>query len=65
MIRVNGISREEGAGLVLSEFLERAGYVQDRIAVERNGELVRRAEYANLVLAAGDTLEIVQFVGGG
>lgn len=65
MIRVNGISREEAAGLILSEFLERAGFVQDRIAVERNGELVRRAEYANLVLEVGDTLEIVQFVGGG
>ncbi|MFB0957438.1 MAG: sulfur carrier protein ThiS [Clostridiaceae bacterium] len=65
MIRVNGISREEAAGLILSEFLEQAGFVQDRIAVERNGELVRRAEYANLVLEAGDTLEIVQFVGGG
>ena len=65
MIRVNGISREEAAGLILAEFLEQAGFAQDRIAVERNGELVRRTEYANPVLAAGDTLEIVQFVGGG
>jgi thiamine biosynthesis protein ThiS len=38
---------------------------QDRIAVERNGEIVRRAEWAATVVRNGDRFEIVHFVGGG
>lgn len=37
----------------------------DRIAVERNGEIVRRAEWAATPVRSGDRLEIVHFVGGG
>ena len=35
------------------------------VAVERNGEVVPRAEHATTALAAGDAVEIVHFVGGG
>jgi thiamine biosynthesis protein ThiS len=38
---------------------------QDRIAVERNGEIVRRTEWAATVVRNGDRFEIVHFVGGG
>ena len=38
---------------------------QDRVAVERNGEIVRRAEWAATAIQSGDRLEIVHFVGGG
>jgi thiamine biosynthesis protein ThiS len=38
---------------------------QDRIAVERNGEIVRRTEWATTAVQSGDRFEIVQFVGGG
>jgi sulfur carrier protein len=37
----------------------------DRIAVERNGEIVRRTEWATTSVQNGDRLEIVHFVGGG
>lgn len=37
----------------------------DRIAVERNGEIVRRADWAATPVRSGDRLEIVHFVGGG
>ena len=37
----------------------------DRIAVERNGEIVRRSEWAATRVASGDRFEIVHFVGGG
>jgi thiamine biosynthesis protein ThiS len=36
-----------------------------RVAVERNREIVRKPEYGSTALAAGDSLEIVTFVGGG
>lgn len=37
----------------------------DRIAVERNGNIVRRADWGSARIADGDRLEIVHFVGGG
>ena len=37
----------------------------DRIAIERNGEIVPRAAWDRVALQSGDKLEIVQFVGGG
>ena len=36
-----------------------------RIAIERNGEIVPRADHASTALSEGDVLEIVHFVGGG
>lgn len=37
----------------------------DRIAVERNGDIVPRATWSDVRLEDGDKLEVVQFVGGG
>jgi len=36
-----------------------------KVAVERNREIVPRSTYANVVLNAGDEIEIVHFIGGG
>lgn len=35
------------------------------VAVERNGDVVPRAEHPTTVLAEGDKVEVVHFVGGG
>jgi sulfur carrier protein len=37
----------------------------DRIAVERNGEIVARTNWGSTQVDSGDKLEIVHFVGGG
>lgn len=37
----------------------------DRVAVERNGDIVARATWEDVRLQNGDKLEVVQFVGGG
>ena len=64
MVKVNG---EDAAadGKMLLDYLEEAGYAPARIAVERNGEIVPRAAYESVQLAAGDVVGIVSFVGGG
>jgi len=36
-----------------------------RVAVERNREILPKAEYESTALAEGDELEVVEFVGGG
>lgn len=46
-------------------FLEAQGYDLMRVAVERNGEIVRRTNFDEVLLTDGDTVEVVGFVGGG
>lgn len=64
MVTVNG-QAQDAAGKTLAELLASAGYKTGRIAVERNGDIVPKAQYASTVLEDGDTLEVVRFVGGG
>ena len=64
MITVNG-EPMDAAGRTLADLLQAAGYPADRVAVERNRQVVPRAAYQTTVLQDGDALEIVRFVGGG
>ena len=64
MIKVNG-SPVEADGMTVEAYLKTTSYDPKRIAIERNGEIVPKSKYAETVLADGDALEIVSFVGGG
>ena len=64
-MRVNGKQVELKESLVLDKFLESNGYALTKVAVELNGKIVPRKEYASTVLQATDVLEVVCFVGGG
>ena len=64
MVKVNGTELDI-AGKTLSEYLASSSYDPKRIAVERNGDIVFKAQYDTAVLEEGDSLEIVSFVGGG
>ncbi|HEY5948304.1 MAG TPA: sulfur carrier protein ThiS [Kofleriaceae bacterium] len=62
---VNGHPRTVLQGTTVAALIAELGLADRRVAVERNREVVPRAEHANTVLAAGDRLELVTFVGGG
>ncbi len=64
MVKVNG-TECDAAGKLLYDYLKSAGFDAKRVAVERNGEIVPRADYEDTVLADGDEVEVVRFVGGG
>ena len=64
-MRLNGESKTIKEPITLSDFLTQEGFSDKRIAVERNGEIVPKGEYANVILSDNDTLEVVAFVGGG
>ena len=51
--------------MTLAAFVERLGLDARKIAIERNLEIVPRSTYGVTLLADGDRLEIVNFVGGG
>ena len=63
MINVNG--KETKKCKSLSVLLENSGFRRDRIAVEINGEIIKKSDYDKTVLNDGDKIEVVSFVGGG
>lgn len=65
MARVNGKTAEAADGMSLADFLEREGYRADRVAVECNGSIIPKSRYGDTIIGAGDSFEIVGFVGGG
>ena len=64
-IFVNGNAHEVEAKTTISGLVAALGLGGGPVAVERNREVVPRAEHANTELHDGDRLEIVHFVGGG
>lgn len=64
-IRVNGEHKRVTAGLTLLQLAEELGLVPEKIAVERNLEVVPRSTLGQVTVDDGDELEIVHFVGGG
>lgn len=70
VIKVNGKEIELEKATSVEVYLESAGYQMKRIAVELNGEILpkneyAKNEYADRMLEDGDCMEVVTFVGGG
>lgn len=64
-MKVNGSIITLGESKSLYDFLKGQNYDITRIAVERNGEIVPKSTYKDIMLNDYDTLEVVTFVGGG
>lgn len=64
-IQVNGESREVADELTIAELLIELKLDPRYLAVERNLQLVPRADHAETRLTEGDRLEVVTLVGGG
>jgi thiamine biosynthesis protein ThiS len=64
-LKVNGKPREVEQPVSLLALLEQIGVDPRIVAVERNGEIVKRTLFGETPISAGDELEIVRMVGGG
>lgn len=64
-LKINGSPQQLEARINLVQLLENMQLSGKRVAVERNGEIVPRSQYAQVELLDGDQLEIVVAVGGG
>jgi thiamine biosynthesis protein ThiS len=64
-IIVNGERREVPEGLGVSGLLSHLGLPADRVAIERNLEILPRSQWIATAVQPGDRYEIVQLVGGG
>lgn len=63
-MQINGRERDITANDVAA-LLQELGLDASRVAIELNRVIVQQANFAQTPLAAGDSIEIVQFVGGG
>jgi sulfur carrier protein len=64
-ITVNGEEKDVPQDLTVRELIELLGLTDGTVAVERNREVVPRAEHHTTRLSERDSLEIVHLVGGG
>ena len=62
---INGESRQIPENLTLRELLRHLKLSEERVAIERNRQIIKREEWESVNVEAGDQLEIVHFVGGG
>lgn len=64
-VTINGERREIPDGVSVTEMLEHLGMLRDRVAIERNLNILPRANWNETRVEPNDSFEIVHFVGGG
>lgn len=64
-VELNGEPKELDEGATLLSLVEQLSLAPERVAVELNRDVVRRADWPATSLNEGDRVEIVHFVGGG
>ena len=65
-VNLNGKTHEIKLGVTLINLIEELGLAERKaIAIALNGEVLKREDYAGIVLSEGDSLEIVRAIGGG
>ena len=62
---INGEASEVPHNLSLQELLQHLNLREERVAIQRNREIVKRERWQVVKVQPGDQLEIVHFVGGG
>ncbi len=64
-LMINGEERSFEGIADVAGLVRALGLDSRKVAVEHNLEIVPRSTYAGVLIADGDRVEIVQFVGGG
>ncbi len=64
-ITLNGEKKRIESEVTLDRLLDLFSLPRQRVAIERNREVVSRAAWPDTIVSEGDKIEIVHFVGGG
>lgn len=64
-VNVNGAPKEIALASTVQHLLEHLDLGKGRLAIEVNGEIVPRSTFTACILQEGDSIEIVQAIGGG
>jgi thiamine biosynthesis protein ThiS len=65
IVTINGERKEIPEGLTVAGLLNQLEMSIDRVAIERNLEILPKARWSETQVAPNDSFEIVHFVGGG
>ena len=63
-LKINGQARDFAGPLTISQLLQQLDLAPERVVVELN-QAILTTDAHNTQLKDGDTLEVIQFVGGG
>ncbi len=64
-VTVNGTSETIAAACTIAELIDRKGLKRESLVVEYNQQIVKQDRWEGIVLRDGDTIELLNFVGGG
>lgn len=64
-IVLNGAERPLERPISVGDLVKELGLPRERVAVELNGAIVRKAAYESTLVTPGARVEVVSFVGGG
>ncbi len=64
-ITLNGEKYNLETGSNIVDLIEKLGLNRDKLAIERNLEIVPKSKFAMTIIEEGDKLELVHFIGGG
>ena len=64
-LHVNGESRVFAVGLALEGLISQLGIKKEAVVAEVNRKIIQPSERAGFMLADGDRIELITFVGGG
>ncbi len=64
-LTINGETRECSEQLTIDLLLEQLKLPCDQVVVELNNEILTPKQLTDRQLKSGDTIELIQFVGGG
>ncbi len=62
---INGKTKEYQESLTVQQLLQKLNLSPDRVVVELNRQILSPDIHVKTQLKSGDTVELVQFVGGG
>jgi thiamine biosynthesis protein ThiS len=65
MVEINGEARQLEKPISAAALLLVLDLPREKVALERNREIVPRSLYDTVMIGEGDKLEIVHFIGGG
>lgn len=65
LVTLNGEQRSLAAPVSVRDLVRSLSLDEDAVAVERNRDIVARGQWPATFLQTGDSIEVVQFVGGG
>ncbi|MCF6287112.1 MAG: sulfur carrier protein ThiS [Candidatus Hydrogenedentes bacterium] len=65
IVILNGENRDVESGTTIQKLLDELKLDGNALVVQRNDDIIEKADYATIRLDENDQVELVQFVGGG